>query len=64
MTGKDGSLDLSNFCQKRQNPFSKRLILYGQITRVRLDLTAFRRAGSQVSDKTGKRLLQCADKLD
>jgi len=61
MTGKDG---LSNFRQQRQNPVSKRLILYGQITRVRLDLTAFRRAGTQVSDKTGKRLLQCADKLD
>ena len=51
MTGKDGSLDLSNFCQKRQNPFSKRLILYGQITRVRLDLTTFRRVGTQISDK-------------
>jgi hypothetical protein len=60
----DGSLDLSNFRQKRQNPVSKRLILYGQIARVRLDLATFRRAGTEISDKIGKRLFQCADELD
>ena len=60
----DGSLDLPNFCQERQNPVSKQLILYGQVARIGLDLATFRGARTEISDEIGERLFQRADKLD